>query len=264
MARVIQYGGIVGYIQPTGEQISGDGTTTYQVQVDQGDGEVFLAAAVADRFKAVPDLGGYLQPGKCSVSSGHFDTVTLVFSSADSVTTYPGTGERIKTTFGVTSNMLEKPLAQHKNYLYCWDHNLYLWVRNGQSVSDHIPPFVEVDKTDASADNETYAWGVSTPAARNNDGGWRCIYPMKKPGIAAYLFPAVVVQKREFFRSEKGMEEALRKRGVIEKPEKFAHLAADWLVTDCSPDLSGDDDWICLTEYTGADHWDRDLYEEAK
>ena len=95
MARVIQFGNMTGYIPPNGVQVSGDGTATYRVQLDRGQGEAFLAAATADPYKEYDGFGGYIQPSKCSVESGHFDTVTLVFAARDPAMPHLEPGERV-------------------------------------------------------------------------------------------------------------------------------------------------------------------------
>ena len=262
MARVIQFSNMTGYIPPNGVQVSGDGTATYRVQLDRGQGEAFLAAATADPYKKYAGFGGYIQPSKCSVDSGHFDTVTLVFSSKMGGGGSGQSGDKVKTTYTVASAMYEKPLAEHPNYRMFWDNGLWQWVPKGEEPP-HISPAWAIDATTpVEATGEVYLWSSTLPASKSGDGAWVCILPPDKPGVTTWLYPGVIVYKKEYFRSESGMEGALRKRGVREAPGKYAHLAADWLVTDCSPEFDKDY-FICTTEYTGAEKWDPDIYPEG-
>ena len=262
MARVIQFGNMTGYIPPNGVQVSGDGTATYRVQLDRGQGEAFLAAATADPYKEYDGFGGYIQPSKCSVESGHFDTVTLVFAARDPAMPHLEPGERVKTTYTVASAMYEKPLSDHPNYRMFWDNGLWQWIPKGGEPPNMSPVWAIEATTSEEATGEVYLWSPTLPASKNGDGAWVRILAPDKPGKTTYLYPGVIVYKREYFRSSSGMEAALRRRAVREAPGKYAHLAADWLVTDCSPEFDKDY-FICTTEYTGADRWDPDIYPEG-
>ena len=130
MADIITAGGHTGYIQVAGKQVSGDGVTTFDVRLDRDQGEPFLAAMLADRFKKYDHLGGYVIADRCSVRSGHFDTVTLAFSSKMDFGGGGSSqiGDRVKTTYTVASAMYEKALADHPNYRMFWDNGLWQWV----------------------------------------------------------------------------------------------------------------------------------------
>lgn len=264
MADIITAGGHTGYIQVAGKQVSGDGVTTFDVRLDRDQGEPFLAAMLADRFKKYDHLGGYIMADRCSVRSGHFDTVTLVFSSKQD---FGGggssqSGDKVKTTYTVASAMYEKALRDHPNYRMFWDNGLWQWVPKDAAPPNTSPTWAIDATTPAEATGEVYLWSPTLPASKSSEGAWVCILPPDKSGMTTWLYPGVIVYKREYFRSESGMEGALRRRGVREAPGKYAHLAADWLVTDCCPEFEKDY-FICTTEYTGADRWDTDIYPEG-
>ena len=263
MSDIIQFGGVTGYVRPSGKQTDGDGTTTWQIQVDRGLGAGFLQMAIQQRGVFNKALGGFVVPSRCSAAAGHFDTVTLVYDQSPDAGGGSSSGDRIRTEYQLRSARYEKPLPEHKNYRFIWDHNLYKWIGEGEELDDTSPPWAQDAVDGSDADGVTYEWAQDLPAARNVPGGWQCVAAMEKPGITSFLYFGVIVEKREFFRSEAGMEGALRKRGMIEAPGKYAHLAEEWLVTDCRPE-NQKNDFVCYTEYTGADAWDHDLYEVAE
>lgn len=256
----ISGGGVTGYVQPNGRQTGGDGTTTWTVQTDAGQGETLLAYWETQATTNNASLGGYYQPDKSRVASGFFDTVTLVFSSTFSVGT-AGSGDKIKTTYTPGSAMIEKPLEDHPSYKTCWNYNLFAWEGLDGSGPGVSPAWALTSTTIEDANGRDYKWAKDQPASDPEKGSWKCILPRTKRA-EVYIYPQTLVFKREYFKTEAGAEGALRKRGVRETPGRFSNMAAEWLVTDCKISREGKY-FVCETEYSGADKWDHDIYPAA-
>lgn len=247
------------YLQP--DQTFGNGKRTVTYMVKRGFGE-----AVLNYFSGgtVTQGWGYLWYDQSSVKRGRaYDTITLAFSQNISYS-YPQPGGGMETTYSARTTRMEVPLETHPGYLTKWNYDLYgWWDMVDISTMPSTPAWwaSATDKSDATGIPEAggFLWSKELPPAPE-EGDWVLLENRTKPGVEAVMtfYPCVV--ETQYFTSRNSAMDAIQNVGQRIPPDQYDDLSADWLVTDCQVSEQGGY-YVTITEYTGSNGWDTDLYQ---
>lgn len=247
------------YLQPETTHGGGKRTVTYMVR--RGFGE-----AVLEYFSggtATPGFG-WMWWDQSSVKTGRvYDTVTVAFSDSISYA-YPPPGGVPSTTYTARTSTAEVPLETLTNYKTCWNYDLYgYWDGDPLSPTPSTPAWwstaTDLSDADGIPTAGGYFWSKTVPA-EPEEGYWLLLEERTKPGVEAALRVRPCVVETKYFSSRSSAMNALQDIGQRIPPDQYSSLAADWLVTDCNVNEQNGY-YVSITEYTGADAWDTDLYQ---
>ena len=244
------------YLQPETTHGGGKRTVTYMVR--RGFGEAVLAYFSGGT--ATPGFG-WMWWDQSSVKTGRvYDTVTVAFSDSVSYA-YPQPGGVPDTTYNARTSTSEVPLETLTNYLTNWNYDLYECVATGGSASA-IPAWWSTATTTKDASGVPtigeYLWSKTIPPAPD-DGEWLMVKARTKPGVEAALRVRPCVVETVYYTSKSSAMAALAQSGKRKSPGSYSSLSTAWLVTDVQVNESSGY-YATVTEYTGADAWDNDLY----
>lgn len=247
------------YLQPETTHGGGKRTVTYMVR--RGFGEAVLAYF----------SGGTVTPGfgwmwweQSSVKTGRvYDTVTVAFSDSIAYAYPPPGGGTPSTTYTARTSTAEVPLETLENYRTKWNYDLYGWWDGDPMSSYPTTPSWWADATDTSdasgiADVDGYLWSKGIPA-EPEQGTWYLVEPRTKPGVEAALRVRPCVVETKYYTSQSSAMSALGNSGKRKSPGSYSSLSTAWLVTDVQVNEQNGY-YATVTEFTGADAWDTDLY----
>ena len=203
-------------------------------------------------------LDGFtIEPGETNA----IGYINLTYRSVDqkNLAIGPVKNREIRCTF--SDDGLVKPIESHPNYRTNWNYALIARLGIERPADKDSWWADNKDKILADADVENFRWikpGDQIPA------GWYLAYDAQKPGEENYIISAPIVTQRQYFRSEKDVEEAAKLVGTHFVPDKTYGKPATlehWLVPG-GVTIEPEDGWYVLTvrcQY--ADKWDGDLYD---
>jgi hypothetical protein len=204
-----------------------------------------------------------LDASQCSLTSGIYDTLTIVFKQdPETVITFT-TGEKVSAkSYSADANGAEHALEERSNYKMCWNHNLYECVDEGGAPSA-VPAWATTATDGTNADGIQYLWSNAQPSAAPDGKGWKEVLHRTKKSDA-FLFPDFVVHETQSFRNKAAAEKAVAAVGTLKAPgETYGRSSAKqyWLITRSS--VSDDNGVYTLqTDYQYSfGGWDEDLYQ---
>jgi len=249
----------VAYLQPETTHGGGKRTVTYMVR--RGFGEAVLASFSGGT--AYTGLG-FLWYEQSSVKTGRvYDTVTITFSDSIAYAYPPPGGGTPSTTYTARTSTSEVPLETLTNYKTCWNYDLYGWWDTVDiSTMPSTPAWwaTATDKSDATGLPQAgeYLWSREIPPAPES-GDWVLLENRTKPGVEAALRVRPCVVETKYYTSQSSAMAGLSQSGKRKSPGSYSSLSTEWLVTDVQVNESNGY-YATVTEYTGADAWDTDLY----
>lgn len=205
------------------------------------------------------DSGMALDASQCSMTSGIYATITLVFTS----TAMPySVGSASNPSYVVDTVGSEHRIEELSGYRYCWNHNLYYLCPDGSTPPD--PPAFFLTATDGSDADGQWQWGDDTRPQSNAEGfTWREVgHRTKKADI--FLYPETCIHETKTYRSRSEAQAAALRVGQLKAPPKTFGLPSTdslWLVTKSS--VSDSDNTLNTDYQYSPTGWDPDFYGEA-
>lgn len=200
---------------------------------------------------------GYFRKAEIQSAPG-YDTLLLTYDSEK--ITAGGTSMRRnnETVWTAHAGTFEKPLEMKTGYKTIWNYTLWATFKSAPVYTGYntqttiiVPTLVPPDIA------ENYQWAKTCPGE-----GWYAIAAATKPGQESFLVHSLVVVKQQYFRRKVKAEAVLVGVGKRSTPtEVFGVVGGEWLITDCFLREEGKF-WVTTTEYTWADSFDHDLYDE--
>jgi hypothetical protein len=201
---------------------------------------------------------GYFRSYQSAPRGPYIDVSLTYDTEGTGVNFQPGDGDE---EFFANSTGREVPLEKHGSYLTKWNHFLY-YRNNGvaKTIAADFPGYDAATDLSDLAGNKELIWSKQLIASPK----WVLLAEPTKPGVYAYLQPAITVTRRSWWRSQGDAEGDLAdvvKRVVPD--EAFGatpSTAANWLVWSCDTEHDGRY-WVATSVYLHSpEGWDTDLY----
>lgn len=194
-----------------------------------------------------------------------YDIVRVEFRPV--VTWSPRTGGSKATVYDIRSNSIDKQIETHPDFLCIWKFSLWQWVKNDETEPTTTPAWaLESHLLSDVDDDKLFVWSVDKPAPKQREsylpGDWiQLSYPLK-PAVEAYRYNGWVITETKYYNSRNNAAANLEDLNKRKTPAYDYDITAEWLVTDCQI-TTQNGDYAVVTDYTAADAWDTDIYDEA-
>ena len=180
-------------------------------------------------------------------------TVTLEYGPEPLYDEVSGTGRnQVRKTYEMSTEDMDVPLEQHKDYRTCWNH--VLLAKTGLNA---VPEWWG-EATDTVIDGDDYKWGKPGETSKE---GWHVVKAETMPGIESWRSGAVTVTVTKTCRSREGFDREAKKQDyTIGKPGKTFGVTGKWLRGGSSIRREGRR-WVMTVAYINCKRYQEELYE---
>ena len=264
MAKTIVLNGVTLYEQPeSGSITNGMREFVYACVAGQGVTAYRALGALNDAEQPIPGItdsaGSYYYvdySGSRLVTAAGYDKLYI----SASITMIPAAVNPLEFANGHREYSLscsndEPALECHKNYLFCWNHQL---LTDDDSITE-APAWWSVAKTFEGGSEHYRVCKPDDPLPE----GWRVIGQNTKPGVEAFRRSIATVTERAYFKSKSRAIAAMAGDNVPLAPgETYGRKTGNqyWLASPVSTEYDGYN-WVAVNSYLYNENgWDSEIY----
>lgn len=213
-------------------------------------------------------VNGWFQRDRSGVQiQAAYADITLVFDrqNVQGLAPTSGSSDRYDPVYSLGITMDERSIEQHPSFRCSWSYNLYELVPLGGSPSA-VPAWAATD-TNPNAIHDGYLWSRTPPVSPNPAKEYKCVQPLSKPGLDAYLIPRPAVTSVVYYRTRNIAQSDIINGGTLKAPPYtyiYPNTQVCWLCQPSGVSEVSDDLMAVTTVYVYAtEGWDTDVYPLA-